>query len=264
MSSFEVRAKVVILAGGAIQSPVFLQNNGLGNEHVGEHLHVHPGVGALGITDQQIQGWRGVPQGWYSDEFIDDKMMLESFWVTPEVYYMSFPFGSEGTDALLDLRSMVALGGVIADASEGTVRPGSEPGKARVSYDLLDEDKNRLVRLQRRVTELMLAGGAREVRTAFFGVPPITSMDEARRLLDESRILVKHLGNVYSSHPQGSVRMGSDPQVSAVDSRGKLHGHEGLYVMDASIFPDVLGVNPQVTIIALSLMLSERLAADLG
>ena len=43
VGTFEVRAKAVVLAGGAIQTPAFLLHNGLGNEHVGKHLHVPPG-----------------------------------------------------------------------------------------------------------------------------------------------------------------------------------------------------------------------------
>jgi len=69
--------------------------------------------------------------------------------------------------------------------------------------------------------------------------------------------------SIYSSHPHGSVRMGRDPLHSAVDCRGALYGHDGLYVMDGSVFPDVLGVNPQVTIMSMSMMLAQGLASRL-
>jgi choline dehydrogenase-like flavoprotein len=39
---------------------------------------------------------------------------------------------------------------------------------------------------------------------------------------------------------------------------------EGLAVIDASVFPTGLGVNPQMTIYALSARNATRLAADLG
>ncbi len=191
-------------------------------------------------------------------------MILESFWANPEVFFQSFPFGAEGTEEMLDFGRMVACGGTIADRSEGRVRTGSHPGRAAVKYDVSEEDKRRLVRLSSRICELLLAAGAREVMTGIYGLPRMTSMAEVRQHLDPKRIRTKQLMIVYSSHPQGTLRMGSNPKESAVDNTGRLYGTEGLHVMDASVFPDVLGVNPQVTVMSLSLLLADRLAASLA
>ena len=109
----------------------------------------------------------------------------------------------------------------------------------------------------------MLAGGATELHTGIYGIPPITSMDDVRTWLVPDQIRPKQMMAVYASHPQGTCRMAGSPEVGAVDCDGRVYGTEGLYVMDASIFPDVLGVNPQVTIMSLSLMLSEKLARTL-
>ena len=90
-----------------------------------------------------------------------------------------------------------------------------------------------------------------------------SSRAEADRHLVPDRITQKDLMAVYSSHPHGSTRMSGDPELGAVDCRGALYGTEGLYVMDGSVLPDVLGVNPQVTIMALSSLLADGLAAEL-
>jgi len=219
----------------------------------------------IGLTDRDIKGWRGIPQGLYSDEFHrEDRMLLETFWATPEVYWLYFPLGFEGTSKMLDYRGMVALGGTISDTSEGTVKPLSKPGKVRISYSVNEEDKARLIRLQRRVCELLLEAGANELHTGVYGVPPIHSMADVDTWLDPDTIRTKQMQAVYASHPQGTCRMGVDPAVSAVDCEGRVYGAEGLYVMDASVFPDVLGVNPQVTIMSLSLMMADKLAQRLA
>lgn len=260
----EVHARAVILSAGAVRTPELLMRNGLGNQHVGQHLHVHTATGVIGLTQRDIKGWRGIPQGLYSDEFHrDDRMLLETFWATPEVYWLYFPLGFEGTAKMLDYRGMVALGGTISDTSEGSIRPMSKPGKVRISYSVNEEDKARLVRLQRRVCELLLEAGASELSTGIYGVPPIHSMADVDTWLQPDTIRTKQMQAVYASHPQGTCRMGTDPAVSAVDCEGRLYGTKGLYVMDASVFPDVLGVNPQVTIMSLALRMAERLSKRL-
>lgn len=259
-----VRARAVVVAAGAIRTPVFLQENGLGNQHVGEHLHVHPGSGVIALMDEEVRGWRGIPQGFYCDEFLrSDGIVLESFWATPEVFYMSFPFGHDGAKGMTEHHKMAALGGIIGDRGEGSVRPGAAPGRAKVSYDVIDEDRRRLVLTQLRSTQLLLAAGARSVRTGIYGVPEITSPEEAERWLDPDSVRLKQIMAVYASHPHGTARMAGTEELGAVDTRGRVYGTNNVYVMDGSVFPDVLGVNPQVTIMSFGSMLADRLVDTL-
>jgi len=54
------------------------------------------------------------------------------------------------------------------------------------------------------------------------------------------------------SHLFGGCTMGKDPSRSVCDELGRVRGYEGLYVVDASVIPTNLGVNPQHTIMALA------------
>ena len=60
-----------------------------------------------------------------------------------------------------------------------------------------------------------------------------------------------------SHHPCGTCRMGaaSDP-LAVVDANGRVHGIEGLRVVDASIMPDC----PRVNINATTMMVAEKIA----
>lgn len=53
-------------------------------------------------------------------------------------------------------------------------------------------------------------------------------------------------------HAQGGCGMGAEPRTSVTTPDGMVHGFPGLYVMDASVFPNPVGVNPSATIAALA------------
>jgi choline dehydrogenase-like flavoprotein len=60
-------------------------------------------------------------------------------------------------------------------------------------------------------------------------------------------------------HPFGGLRMGSDPQVSAVDTQLKVHGTSNLYVASCAVFPSGGSSNPTFTLMALTMRLADHL-----
>jgi cholesterol oxidase len=69
------------------------------------------------------------------------------------------------------------------------------------------------------------------------------------------------LGKFITVHPLGGCPMSDDPRTGVVDDHGSVHGYDGLYVLDGSIVPTSLGVNPSKTIAALAERGVEHLAA---
>ncbi len=72
------------------------------------------------------------------------------------------------------------------------------------------------------------------------------------------------LGQYMTVHPLGGCPMSDDPAHGVVDDVGRVHGYPGLHVLDGSIVPTALGVNPSKTIAALAERGVERLVNDLG
>jgi cholesterol oxidase len=70
------------------------------------------------------------------------------------------------------------------------------------------------------------------------------------------------LGKFVTVHPLGGCPMSDRAATGVVDDRGKVHGYEGLYVLDGSIVPTALGVNPSKTIAALAERGAELLLAE--
>src|ERR671932_813567 len=72
---------------------------------------------------------------------------------------------------------------------------------------------------------------------------------------------------VYCAHPLGGCRMAGSKDFGVVDHRCEAFDNEGLFCIDSSAIPTSLGVNPSLTISAVSERAAEQLvmrAADLG
>ena len=75
------------------------------------------------------------------------------------------------------------------------------------------------------------------------------------------RVWTQPVGRGLSAgqHQAGTARMGADPAHSVTDPFGRVHGHPGLWVMDASLHVTNGGVNPVLTILALAYRCAEEL-----
>jgi choline dehydrogenase len=82
--------------------------------------------------------------------------------------------------------------------------------------------------------------------------PDVSGRQAIERFLDHAA--------VHYYHPAGSCKMGpaSDPD-SVVDSEGRVHGIEGLYVADASLMPAVTSGNTNMP----TAVIGERIARSL-
>ena len=68
---------------------------------------------------------------------------------------------------------------------------------------------------------------------------------------------------VYCAHPLGGCRMAESKDLGAVDHSCEAFDNEGLFCIDSSAIPTSLGVNPSLTIAAVSERANELLHADI-
>jgi cholesterol oxidase len=74
---------------------------------------------------------------------------------------------------------------------------------------------------------------------------------------------------LFTAHPLGGCPMGEDHTTGLVNHSGQVYdtlgnAHDGLYVADGSIIPTAIGVNPFLTISALSERIAEGIITTLG
>jgi choline dehydrogenase-like flavoprotein len=258
LGSIEVEAPVVVLAAGAVASPDLLLRSGLGGDHVGGHLHLHPSVMAAGFWDEPIHAYRGIPQSYYIDEFIDLErdphrgyvlMPISGF---PVLTAVSLPgFGREHFALMRDFDKMGGLLVLLHDHSEGRVESGGSLGRPRISYALDAEDRRQLARGLRHCAQVLFAAGARRVVVPYLSGPLVLERGDDLAALERRPVEIGSVP-IASTHPQSTCRMGSDPAHSVVDAFGACHGVEGLFVADMSVFPTSLGAPPQITTAALA------------
>jgi choline dehydrogenase-like flavoprotein len=254
-----VRAAVVVVAGGAVQTPALLARSGLRSRsgQLGRNLTLHPNAKVIALFDEEVTGWHGVHQAFQVREFASEGILITAVNLAPSLVALGVPaLGRELGELMAGYNHMVTAGCLIEDTGTGRVRnvPGLGP---QVFYQITDHDAARVVRGVALTAEVMFAAGARCVLLPFDGAPEMHRPAEVTGLL--SRPVPKRSMELFTVHLMGTARMSEDPRRGVTDSFGAFHGVRGLLVADASLFPGPVGVNPMETILALVTRNAQRL-----
>ncbi|MHB1242634.1 MAG: GMC family oxidoreductase N-terminal domain-containing protein [Gaiellaceae bacterium] len=259
----QVRARAVVAAGGAIETPALLLRSGLRNPNVGRGLRLHPATAVFGIFDEEIRPWEGTMQALYSDELrrLDGGYGIKYETVPghPALLTAALPWESAAEHARLmaSMPRLSAIAVIPRDSGSGRVRIGRD-GEPIATYRLSPDDARRLATGVDGAGRIMAAAGAREIFTAHArmqpwrdGFPPGAFRFGPGR------------GALYSFHLMGSARMGDASERSAARRTGETWEVANLVVADGSAFPTASGVNPMITIEAIAHLNASTLAARL-
>jgi choline dehydrogenase-like flavoprotein len=260
-------APTVMLAAGAIGTPVILQRSGLGGGGVGRFLRLHPTTAVAGEHAEDVYAAAGIPQSAVCDEFIRRDDHGYGFWIECAPHHPGLAavaatgFGAEHRDVMRRFRRTTNLIVLVRDGSDFDASNGSvtlRGGRPRITYRIGPRDRVNLVAGVQAGARILLAAGITGVRTLH------AVGDELRDERDVAALANRPWGphdlTLFSAHVNGTCRLGIDPRVSGVDPTGQRHGVRGLYVVDGSLLPTGLGVNPQATIMALATVIAERSA----
>lgn len=258
-----VKPKVCVVSGGAINSPGLLLRSSLDSEgRVGRRTFLHPVVVMLAEFDREVKAFSGAPQSVYSHHFIDRGPGKMGFFLeVPPVHPMLASIVAAGTGAqvqdmlsrLPNLQVMIAIAvdGLLPEEEGGTVRL-KDGGYSRFSidYPFLDAHWEAFRSACKEMAQLQFAAGARRV-LSLHSDPVVLDGPADLAKLDRAaweRLRLK----VLTAHQMGGCTMGSDPSRSVVDPRLRYHSMDNLYVVDGSVLPTALGVNPQETIFGIA------------
>ena len=259
-----VNARATVVAMGSLMTPLFLRDNGVRNPHLGRHLTLHPcGVVNAVFPETALRNGRTIPQGFGIQDFADEGLMFEGGTV---------PFAGHGLLNTLYGEQFVRFteryphtayfGFMIRDTSEGRVRRGPHRDLPWISYRMNPSDFALFLRGIDTLARIYLAAGAEEVLLP--GTRRLVTVRNTREL--EAFMARRHhprdfLMSAY--HPLGTARLAADPAQGVCGPDHRVHGWQGLYVMDGSNPPTSLGANPQVTLMTLASRAAARLADTL-
>ena len=119
-----------------------------------------------------------------------------------------------------------------------------------IDFDLTASDLRRMKDGVAQICRVYLNAGAERVIPSTFDPLEIVNLDQVMQF--EDAVAESDDISFGSSHPQGGNPMSDDRAVGAVDSRFRVHGFDNLFVCDASVFPNPIQANPQLTVMAMA------------
>lgn len=253
-----VARRGVVVAASAIQTPLLLARSGVRSPHLGRHFQAHPGCDVVGVFDRPVRMWSGATQGYEIDEYRDaHRAKLETVALPPELYLATLPgVGREWVRAMAESENAASWAIALRARAEGRVR--ERFGRTSIELTIGPRDVDDLRAALRRTVELLFAAGARTVIPNVRGLPDRVAPGDLHVLDDAPKDPAAY--SFILSHLFGTARMSRREADGVLAPDFTVHGRRNVFVVDSSLFPTNLGVNPQHTIMAIAMHAAERIA----
>lgn len=263
VAKFFAEGQLVILAAGAVQTPLILQKSGIGSQSnlVGRNLSVHPSVSVIGKFSEPVYGWRGALAGVQVDQFKDSKegsFIMESALAAPMQLISQGELGEADAHIkfMQNYRFFSALNVFVHDEGQGYVHWVGDPyeGEKRIEWNLSRDQFENFKLAIKHAGRIMFAAGAEYIHLPAYNLTEAKTVFDLDAAVDsiEFGSLGLYTLRMLAYEPQGTCRMGKDPFKSVVNPYGEVHEVKGLFVTDASIIPTETTVHAHMTVCALS------------
>ena len=274
-----VRAPVVVVSAGSVESPALLLRSGLTNPNIGRHLHLHPVVPLLGYYAEPIETWKGSLQTVLSDQFARLQggygFRIEVMPTHPGLYGLAIPWES-GQEHKREMTLVAHAASYIVltrDTGEGQVTLDRQ-GDPVLHYWPNAPDRRHLIRGLQETARIVAAGGGTRIGTSMKprlalesegGKPGAFAQGRLDAFLGEiaRRGIVPNRQIVGTAHQMGTCRLGGSAKTAVADPSGQAYGVRGLYIADASGFPTASGVNPMISTMALAYHVAQHVTSSL-
>lgn len=262
-----IRARQVVVACGALHTPVLLQKSGLRHPQIGRNLWLHPVAPIAALHERDILPWQGPMMSVVVQEFAHSDgnwgARLECPPVHPGLAAFALPWhdGETIKQDMLAARRLAVNFALVRDREGGRVSIGKKSGQPLIHYRLSDYDRRHLLQGIEGCIRLHAAAGASRII-----VPHNRPLrfDPEKESLDVFLERVRHAPwgpnwfGLFSAHQMGTCRMGGRPDYP-VQPNGETREVRQLFVADGSLFPSASGANPMLSIQALAVHVGQEM-----
>jgi len=267
-SSGTIRAKKVVVAAGALHTPVLLLKSGLTHPHIGRHLYLHPVAPVAAFHKSEIFPWYGPMMSVIMQEFaqLDGNwgFRIENPPIHPGLAAFSMPWesGESFKSDLANVRHLAVHICLVRDRFGGRVVVGKKSKQPVVHYSLSDYDRRHLLRAMQESVRLHAA--AEVERVTVVHNQPIHFFPKKDNLeVFLQHIITKNWGinrfGLFSAHQMGTCRMGGNAANYPVKPNGETREVRNLFVADSSLFPSASGANPMLSVQALAYYVAQQI-----
>ncbi len=260
--------KALVLAGGVIASSHLLIRSGVAGR-VGQRMSCNFAFPMAFETDRVIDAFDG-EQITMSALDTRHAVIYETYFNPPGALALTVPFFFDRHTRIMEgYRSLLSFGALVGSEPNGRIERRADLLNGRAfTWSLGAADQTNI---KAALTTLVRLGQASGAKRAILPTRPGASLEltdtevtELERVLGSRDLRLSDL-LINTAHPQGGNMMaGPGRPDRVVDESFRVVGYDNLYVVDASIFPTSITVNPQWTIMALSSLASERICRGKG
>lgn len=257
---WDVKAPHVVVAAGAVHTPVLLGASGVRGGPLGHHFQGHPGVSVSGRFPDPVRSWDGATQSHEVIGLRGEGLKFETLGFGDALLAGRIPgVGRALAAEVAALSHHTDWGAAVKARSHGRVRRiGRRP---IVTWTASAWDLDRFRQAIDVLGRMMFAAGATHVAPGVQGFDPVVHHPDRLRDLVEAGPRRASAYAAAITHLFGTARLHSDPRRGVVGPDFRHHRVDGLWVADASVFPSNTGVNPQIAIMALATLAGRRVAA---
>lgn len=221
------RGKSVVVAGGSFGTSKILLNSGYKFEALGKGISCHPQYMTYALFNEPVDAFKGAFQGVksYDDNLRKMGMKFENVFAPPIATAMLFNgIGKEHQKMMKKYRYLASMEVAIRDEATGKLSIG-KGGKLLIEKKMTSQDMSRANKGVEFVEEMYSKLGAKE----------IIKCDQG-----------------FGLHLMGGCAIGTDGKKSVVNPEFRVHDTKRVFIADSSVFPSAPGLNPSLTIMALS------------
>lgn len=246
----DVRGKTIVVAAGAVSSSILLLRSGICGKKVGKHLSFNMGSPITAVFKEPVRSYDGLQISHYLRLSPSRGYIIETWFNPPVAQALTMPgWFEDHYNNMRRYERMSCTGVLVGTESNGEVRRAGLTGR-EVRYKPTRNDLDKLMEGLILSGEIFLEAGAECV------IPNTFTYHECHTKSDLQRIRewVRDSSDITlgTGHPQGGNVMSRDPKLGVVNDEFKVYGYDNLFVCDASVFPGSIGVNPQLTVMALA------------